>query len=194
MFLKKFLPFAIIITALCGLVYWTVQQDLRQLANDPQIQMAEDTAVALSHNAMVGDVVPATKIAMDTSLSPFIIVYDDSGKMLASSVQLNGKTPVLPPGVLDMSQWKNAIVGHNLTITTPTNESRFTWQPQDDVRDAVVIVHYSGVRSGYVLVGRSLSEVEKRIEQLSFEVFAAWIAALAATALVLFALEKKHKH
>lgn len=164
------------------------------MANDPQIQMAEDLATQLSHNAMVGDVVPATKIAMDTSLSPFIIVYDNSGKVLASSVELNGKTPTLPPGVLDMTTWKNPIVGHHLTIDVPANESRFTWQPRDDVRDAAVIVHYSGVNSGYVLVGRSLSEVEKRIEQLSLEVFAAWIAALAATALVLFVLEGKHKH
>jgi hypothetical protein len=42
----RWLPLAVAITILAGLVYATVQQSLRQGANDPQIQLAEDTAAA----------------------------------------------------------------------------------------------------------------------------------------------------
>ena len=42
------LPFAIIIVIFSGLVYAIVQQNYRQSANDPQIQIAEDLATAIS--------------------------------------------------------------------------------------------------------------------------------------------------
>ncbi len=42
--LKAWLPIAVVTIGLCGLAYLTVQQSLRQGANDPQIQMADDTA------------------------------------------------------------------------------------------------------------------------------------------------------
>jgi hypothetical protein len=42
--LKYWLLIVIIVTGICGLIYGVVQQDIRQGANDPQIQMAEDAA------------------------------------------------------------------------------------------------------------------------------------------------------
>jgi len=44
--LKQWLPLAIVIKLLCGLVYVAVQQEVRLSANDPQIGMAEDLAAA----------------------------------------------------------------------------------------------------------------------------------------------------
>ena len=38
--LRHWFPLAVVATAFCGLVYVAVQQELRQNANDPQIQMA----------------------------------------------------------------------------------------------------------------------------------------------------------
>ena len=55
---RVWLPFAVIVTAFCGLAYVTVQQALRQGANDPQIQMAEDAAAALDGGAGVDAIVP----------------------------------------------------------------------------------------------------------------------------------------
>src|SRR6185295_4920318 len=66
-------PFAGVITILCGMVYLTVQQSLRQSANDPQIQMAEDAAGALARGAAEETVLPATQVDIATSLSPFAI-------------------------------------------------------------------------------------------------------------------------
>ena len=43
----KWLPMALVVTALCGVVYAAVFRNIRQSANDPQIQMAEDAAALM---------------------------------------------------------------------------------------------------------------------------------------------------
>ena len=53
---------------------------------------------------------------------------------------------------------------------------------------AAVIVHHGGAHPGFVLGGRSLREVEKRVDDLTFEVFVGWIVTLLTTfAAILFA-------
>lgn len=46
--IKTWLPMAVVITVLAGLVYLNIQQAYRLGADDPQIQMAEDGASALA--------------------------------------------------------------------------------------------------------------------------------------------------
>ena len=142
---KRWLPFAIAIAGLCGLVYGSVQQSLRMGANDPQIQMAEDAANALNAGASLDSLVPTTRVELSTSLAPFIMVFDDSGNVLASTATLHGSVPVYPSGVLD--------------YTRQHGEDRVTWQPENGVRMATVVVRYD---QGFVLAGRSLREVEIR--------------------------------
>jgi hypothetical protein len=166
--IMKWLPLAIIVAGLCGLVYLTVQQSLRMAANDPQIQMAEDAANILNGGASADSVIPATKVELANSLAPFIIVFDDFGKVLASSATLHGSVPVYPSGVLD--------------YTRQHGEDRVTWQPENGVRMATVVVRYD---NGFVLAGRSLREVEIResnIEKIS------GIAMLFIWAVTLFIL------
>src|SRR5438445_588354 len=79
------LPLAFCLTVLAGLVYVTVQQNFRQGANDPQIQMAEDAAAQLQGGAQAQAVVGAGKVDISRSLAPFLIVYDATGQQLASS-------------------------------------------------------------------------------------------------------------
>ena len=163
--IMKWLPLAIATAGLCGLVYLTVQQSLRISANDPQIQLAEDAASALGGGANVDSIVPAARVELAASLAPFIIVFDDSGNVLASSATLHGSIPVYPSGVLDYAR-KNG-------------EDRVTWQPENGVRMATVVVHYD---KGFVLAGRSLREVEIResnIEKISaIAMLAIWAATL----------------
>ena len=45
---KQFIMLSMLLTLACGICYVAVQQTLRQSANDPQIQMAEDAAAALA--------------------------------------------------------------------------------------------------------------------------------------------------
>jgi hypothetical protein len=162
--IKLWLPFAVTITAFCLLVYASVQQSYRQGANDPQIQMAEDAADFLVDGGKAEEIIPAGKVSVAKSLAPFMIIYDQSGKELASSVVLDGKTPELPAGVLD--------------VTSENGENRVTWQPRAGVRIASVIVSYPG---GYVLAGRNLREVEEREAQLTTFVGITWVLALVAT-------------
>jgi hypothetical protein len=133
-------------------------------ANDPQIQWAEDTAIALHNGETSETLVPQVAVDISASLSPFIIIFDDAGKPLASSGALDDKTPVPPSGVFEYAK------SHG--------QNRLTWQPKSSVRVAAVITRYTGTTSGFVLAGRSLREIEKRESQLTFEVGLAWIASL----------------
>jgi hypothetical protein len=176
---RIWLPFAVVITAFCMLTYISVQQAYRQGANDPQIQMAEDAADALDGGSSIDAVIPAVKVSAAKGLAPFIIVYDSNGRILASNVQLGGKTPDLPGGVLDS--------------TKQMGENRVTWQPSNGVRIAAVIVSYG---NGFVLAGRSLREVESRVDQVTKCAGATWFLALTATLIVIafgefFLAEKK---
>ena len=168
--IKKWLPLAIATAGLCALVYLTVQQSLRMGANDPQIQMAEDAASSLNAGASVESVVPSAKVEIADSLAPFVIVFDDSGKVLASSATLHGVVPAYPAGVLDYVRQKG--------------QDRVTWQPKVGVRMATVVVPYN---NGFVVAGRSLTEIEKResqVESLSgLAILGIWAATLIVIAL-----------
>lgn len=165
--LRQWLPLAVAVTALCGLVYLAVQQDLRQSANDPQIQIAQDAANALHYGFPVASVLPAGKTAIESSLAPFVMVFNDLGDITGSSAALDGNIPQLPGGILDYAR------GHG--------EDRVTWQPEPGVRIAAVVVRYQGAQSGFVLAGRSLREVEIRETNIEIDAAAAWAVTLAAT-------------
>ncbi len=124
------LPLAFCLTVLAGLVYTAVQQNFRQGANDPQIQMAEDAAVQLQDGAQAQTVVGSGKVDMSRSLAPFLIVYDATGHVLASSAQLNGAVPDIPPGVFNSVR--------------ASGEDRLTWQPQEGVREAAIVTQFGG--------------------------------------------------
>jgi hypothetical protein len=150
--LKQWLPLAAVVFALCGLVYVVAQQVLRQSANDPQIQMAQDTAAALAAGEPAAQLVPSAQVEISQSLAPVVMIFDDQGEVLASSARLHGQIPSLPPGLLDY------VRAHG--------EDRVTWQPESGVRLATVIVRAEGAHPGFVLAGRSLGEVEKRVSQI----------------------------
>jgi hypothetical protein len=172
--LKYWLLMAVIITGCSGLIYVVVQQDLRQSANDPQIRMVEDAAAKLAGGQQVKIIVPAEKVDIAKSLAPYIIVFDATGKPIASSAQLDGQTPTIPPGVFDYVRQHGA--------------DRITWQPQPGVRSAVVVTQFQGPNPGFVLAGRSLREVEIREDNILHIVEFGWIAmllvSLLATAII----------
>ena len=168
--LAIFLPVAVLATLCCGLVYVAVQQDLRMGADDPQLQMAEDTARALDAGAQPSTLVPSATVDVAVSLAPFFVIYDTSGTVLATDGQLDGHDPVPPLGVLDAARQHSP--------------NTVTWQPRSGVRIASVTVPWQG---GTVLAGRSLREVERREDTLLLLVATAWLvmlAVLAVTSLV----------
>lgn len=171
---KWWLIIVLVVSGVSGLLYTIVQQVLRSGANDPQIQMAEDIAARLASGAQARDLVPAERVDIATSLAPYIIIFDNTGDPLASSAQLEGRTPGIPSGVFDY-------VRHN-------GEDRITWQPEPGVRSAIVVTRFQGATSGFVLVGRSLREVEQREDDLLHLDLLGWasilIVSFLATALL----------
>lgn len=158
---------AFIITVIFGTIYGSIQQVLRQGANDPQIQLAEDAATQITFgNTPDTSKWPTVNIA--SSLAPFIVIYDIQGNPTAGSGQLDGHLPSIPKGVL----------------THADPENKITWQPKDGVRIAA-ISHAAG--NSYVVVGRNLREVENRESQVFLLSAVGWgiseVALLAAFAL-----------
>lgn len=169
-FLSLFIHHALVLTLIFGTIYAIVQQNYRMSANDPQIQIAEDASSDLSNGILPARLTATTTIRdIAVSISPFLVVYDDSEKAVAWSGTLDGKPPELPAGVLD--------------YVRANGEDRVTWQPYSashpDVRIAAVVERFSGNKPGFVLVGRSLREVEIRESQLMIFAASGWILALA---------------
>ncbi len=153
-----------------GLLYAVVQQNYRTSLNDPQIQISEDIAAGLSEGRSLNQF--NQQVDISKSLASFIIVYDDTGKPVASSGALDGKVPVPPNGVLE--------------YTRQHKEDRISWEPKPGVRSAIVINRFATDKaSGFVLVGRSMKEVEARQSRLLQMIG----AGLVVTLLVSFALD-----
>lgn len=179
-FLIKFwLPLAVASTIIMLSVYAVAQQNIRLSGNDPQIEMAEDGAAMLSGGLPPAEFVGIEHIDMAKSLSEFVIIYDDSGKPIASSGLLNGQIPDLPSGVF---------------MNARSSEDRLTWQPASDVRIAAVVSHFDGKNPGFILAGRNMREIESRESHVGLIAASAWVAIIVLTfvmAIYAYVVEKK---
>jgi len=173
------LPLAIIIVIFSGLAYAVVQQNYRQGANDPQIQIAEDVADAITTGKAQPDgiVSPEPTADISSSLSTFAAIYSATGTPIGSSVSLDGKLPTLPSGAFDYARLHK--------------EDRLTWQPKTGIRIAAVVVYFGGADPGFVLAGRSLRDVEIRENQTEFMSGLAGIIALVLTFIVILFFTNK---
>ena len=161
-FLNYFLVMAII-SIIYGVIYVSVQQSYRTGANDPQIQIAHDMATKLQQAKPVDNFFSDT-IDITKSLSAIAVLYDKNGNPIRSSGFLNGKMPIMPEGVFKYAK------AHG--------EYSVTWQPQSNVRMAMVIVSSNASPIGFVASGRSLSEVEVREANLVTIVFLGWVICI----------------
>jgi hypothetical protein len=165
------LPLAVVATVLAGAAFTIGQQIVRQGANDPQVQMAEDAAARLQAGAGASEVLPPLETDMATSLAPWVLVYGPDRKPVAGSARLDGKVAEYPTSVFD-----NAPAGGR--------RDEVTWQPRGGVRAATVVVGFKG---GWVVAGRSLRLVEERADGLAALAIAGWLAALAGSAVAVVA-------
>lgn len=168
------IPLALLFSIGLACTYVAVQQNYRTSLNDPQVQVTQDAVVLVANGQTPESLVPTEKINMAISLSPFIIVYDEQGKTVAGSGLLNGAVPTPPHGVFDYAK------EHGV--------NKLTWQPQTGVRIAAVIKPFSGPTKGYVLSGRSMREVESRIDSLGNTALLAWLVGLATSLVATLAL------
>jgi hypothetical protein len=129
--------------------YVVMQQTVRRGANQPQLEMAATAVERLGARGLgMRGVCEASCIDIANSLQPFVIVFDESGRVLTSDATLGGRVPVPPRGVLEAAKRD----GRNV----------LTWQPRRSVRLAIVVQRFADQRgSGYVLAGRSLAMAEQ---------------------------------
>jgi hypothetical protein len=167
---KHWFGYAALVSLLCGIIYIVTQQNFRLTGNDPQYQMVEDAANAINKGAdpktLVG---PTPAIEISESLSPFLVIYDAGGNVVAGSATLNGKPLKIPQGVIDYIQ-KNG------------NDAA-SWQPGPGVRQAMVGSATAG-KNYIVVAGRSLRKIEERIGILGEQVLFGWAMSLLAMLVV----------
>jgi hypothetical protein len=172
--LLVFLPIALGLTLVLTVTYINEQQILRLGANEPQIQLAIDTANALGSGATSTPIVIGKQVAIEKDLSPYVIIYDEGGKPIAGNGVLHGKLPTPPLGIFDVAK-RN---GSDL----------LTWEPEKGVRQAIVVEAIKNDSGGYVLSGRSLTYVEWEEDQLLQRVLLGWAATMVGTLFVMILL------
>ncbi|MEO8713102.1 MAG: hypothetical protein ABI405_13305 [Parafilimonas sp.] len=155
---------AIIITIVLLLIYASVQQSYRTAANDPQLQIARDISNALNEDKSIKNLLPADTIDIAESLGLFTEIFDRNGKPIQSTGLLNGSAPQPPQGIFN--------------FTKANDEDILTWQPQKDVRMAMVFEKVNSPYVGFVAAGRSLKETEVRESNLIKMIGIAWIACM----------------
>jgi hypothetical protein len=153
-----------IVTVLCGLIYVTVQQAHRTGANDPQLQIALDLKNVIEASQSTVKSMADDSIEISKSLSVFKTLYNKNGEPVQSTGFLDGQLPCIPKTVLD--------------FTERNRENVLTWQPQRGIRLAMVIESVKSPSIGFVAVGRSLKEVEKRESTLVTMVVVAWLVCV----------------
>jgi len=169
--LRVVAPLTLALLGVVAFAYVALQQNYRLNANDPQIEIASDLAAQMSAGSLPTDAVDTHMIKVDPSksLATFGIIVDNNGKVTASNMEMDGTTAVPPKGVLNASSL--------------THQNRITWQPQTGTRIALVVQAYKhDDNTGYVIVGRSLKEVEVREDMLF------WMAAVTVTGVVLLGI------
>jgi hypothetical protein len=153
----------LLISIVFGGMYVGLQQVLRQSANDPQVQIAEDTAVTLNNS--LTPAILSENVDVSKSLAPFVMVFNGQYQPIDASGGVVNGTPIAPPqGVFEYAK-KNGLYA-------------FTWQPNDDLRFAAVVQPYNG---GYVLAARSLREVESRSDQILMMCIIGWVLAVGVS-------------
>ncbi len=161
--MKKQLPWLIAasaVTVVFGTMYGLAQWQLRSGADLPAVERAEETVLRLNAGSTPAEVAfDAVDIA--SSIQPFVIIYDESGKVVEGSGKLDGNIPTVPYGVLQHA--------------TNLRDNRVTWQPKPGVRIASVTMRADQY---YVLAGTNLREVEKEIARVFRIALAGWLVAV----------------
>lgn len=185
---RVFAIVAAAVTLALAFAYVLVQQSMRMNANDPQVEITEGVVEALNMGQDPKAFSSMNPTDLSKSLSPFVIVYDGEGKAISGTGEIDGQIPTPPKGVFDAAKAKG--------------QNRLSWEPKENVRVAAVITPYSSAggdassspSSGFVLVGKSLREVENRLQTLTKLAAVTWaVSLLVCLAVINLALARKEE-
>lgn len=170
---RRWLPIGFVTVVLTGLSFAGTQQVIRQDANDPQVQLAEDVTAAMNAGATSKDIVPQTTVDMEKSLAPFVLIYDKDNKVSGTDAVIGTDKPNVPNGVLDAARSKGS--------------NRVTWEPKSGIRSAIVAM--KDKNNNIIVVGRSIREVEAREQQQLIMAAGALGVALVGSFLIMMMLD-----
>lgn len=176
------LPIAVAILVFGGLLFFSMQQNYKLNANDPQAQIAQELITGATQGQDPATLVPPIgSTELGSSLAPFLFVANATGTVVGSSIIVDGKNPVIAESLLAYAKLKG--------------ENKLTWEPKKGVRAALVVMPYtSEADSGFVIVGRSLKEVDSRIKAQGIIIALGTLLALVLSYLVaLYTTNKTHK-
>ena len=174
--LRRFVPIAIVIILLSGMIYTVSQQLLRQSANETPLALANDAVNHLSTGAAAASVVPTKTVDLAHDYAPFVTVLSSKQQVLASNVSLSNRIPVPPSGVFGYAR-DNRI-------------DKITWQPENGVRIALIVEYYSGAHGGYVVSGQSLKTTEDQETALGQLCLAGWFLMEIAALLTIYVMDR----
>lgn len=176
--LLSWIPLALVCVLTIGTSYGLVQQNYRQSANDPQVQIIQNVSDLIESGTDLQRVFDSTtQVDISKSLDSFVIIFDENMNSLYSTGILDGKTPSLPKGVLD--------------ATKRMGQHTVTWEPKKGVRIAAVVQYVAGTTPRYVLAGKSIRVIEKREDNAMKMAAAALAVSLATTLIYCFVKETK---
>ena len=170
-FFLPHLSAAAVVTVVTGLIYVAVQQNYRSGANDPQLQIARDINDRLRRGSSIQKYLQDS-VNLNSDLAVFTTLYDGRAMPVQSSGFLDGKIPRLPSGVFDFAR--------------TNGEERVTWQPRPGIRMATVVLHAGLPSIAFIVVGRSLQEIEVREQSLRISVVTCWVIAMGLIAITAF--------
>jgi hypothetical protein len=128
------------------------------------LRLAARAAGQLASGSPPGGVLPPA-VNMASSPAAFVMVFDSSHHVLASSGRLGGRIPQLPGGVL--------------SFAAAHGEDRITWEPAPGLREAAVIEPYGGPRPGFILAAQSLQVISRQQLSVIWGIAGGWLAVLA---------------
>lgn len=145
-------PLAVVILSFFGAGYMATEYVIRSSAYDPQIQIAEDFARALASGEDVKKLVPDAQVDIANSLASFIVTYGDDFKPTKSSGNHDAQIPTPNKSVFDSAK--------------TNSQHSMEWEAYDNINVAIVMRRYEGAQSGYVMVGRNIREINRRVSEL----------------------------
>jgi hypothetical protein len=156
---------ALLLTVLAGGLYAVAQQVGRVGADDVPRAVAALTAERLDAGLAPKAVVGGSAAELTSAASPFVIVFNAHHEQLASDATVQGQSPTVPAGVLD--------------IAATDGSDHVTWQPAQGVREAVFARPWRSTTSnGVVVAGIGLGPTEDRAARVRTVATVAWAAGL----------------
>ena len=163
-FIFNCMMLAALVSIILLTIYATVQQSYRTGLNDPQMQIAGDLRLQIEKGGSIESYFRNDTIDIRRSLSPFIVLYDNTGKPIRYDALLDGKPPQVPADIFFEVRQEG--------------EYDVSWQPRDGVRMAMVIVKTNSKPTQFIAVGRSMAVVENRTANVMMTILMAWTVSM----------------